>query len=49
MSVFVILSEQEWDLQNLLITDNAWFFENFYLSWKTSLIVFEWAWAWQSS
>ena len=38
-------------LQNLLITgtDNARFFESLFLSWKTSLIVPEWARVWQSS
>ena len=36
-------------LQNLLITDNASFFESLFLSCKTSYIVSEWAWAWQTS
>ena len=38
-------------LQNLLITDadNARFFESLFLSWKTSLIVPESAWFYQSS
>ena len=36
-------------LQNVLITDNARFFESLLLSWKTSHTVSEWAWIWQSS
>ena len=35
--------------QNLLITYNSRCFESLFLSWKTSLIVSKWAWAWQSS